>query len=47
LISKLEGRNDQGNFGDVGIILKRSGNNAQNIYGCGEDGDNIKDSING
>lgn len=48
LTSKLEGRNDLGNPGiDGKIILKRSGNNAQDTYGCREEGDNITDSING
>jgi hypothetical protein len=37
LTSKLEGRNDLGNLGiDGSIILKRSGNNAQDTYGCRE-----------
>jgi hypothetical protein len=47
LTSKQEGRNDLGNPGiDGRIILKISGNNAQDTYGCRE-GDNITDSING
>jgi hypothetical protein len=48
LTSKLEGRNDLGKIGiDGKIILKRSGNYAQNTYGCREEGGNITDSING
>lgn len=48
LTSKLEGRNNLGNLRiDGRIILKRSGNNVQDIYGCREEGDNITDSING
>jgi hypothetical protein len=38
MTSKLEGRNDLGNLGiDGRIILKRSGNNAQDTYGCREE----------
>jgi hypothetical protein len=34
----MEGRNDLGNLGiDGRIILKRSGNNAQDTYGCREE----------
>jgi hypothetical protein len=48
LTLKQEGRNDLGNLGiDGRIILKISGNKAQDVYGYREEGDNIRDSING